>query len=97
MISPENAEEVILKALHQLNAERPPAQKLAVGPDSPLVGRQSGLDSLALVCLISDVEAELNEKYGISISLTDDQAMGGNIFPFTDVQSLKQYIVKVAQ
>lgn len=96
MISPENAEEIILKALNNLNEERPENRQINVGPNTALFGGSSELDSLSLVSVISDVETELNLRHQLSVSLADDKAMNREVFPFSDVQTLKAYIVEVA-
>ncbi|MFB1645152.1 hypothetical protein [Campylobacter molothri] len=52
------------------------------------------LDSLALVSLVSDLEALLSEKFGKDIVLADEKMMSSRNSPFKDVNSLTEYVVQ---
>lgn len=91
-------ETAVLESIHQalqtLNEERGPADQIVIGPDTCLFGERSALDSLSLVSVIVDLETLVSDRFGRSISLTDDQAMSRDPVPFTDVQALKSYILE---
>ena len=95
MVTPEAAENIILTALNTINAEFAVESKIQVGPNTALFGVDAAIDSLSLVSLIVDIEAALNSDYNLSLSLTDDRAMTRTTSPFTDVQSLKTYIIEL--
>lgn len=57
-----------------------------------LIGKKAVLDSLSLVNLIISVEQEINDKYGLSITIADDRAMSMEKSPFRSVGSLSDYI-----
>ena len=93
MLTKENVLEIILRALQNLNDELSDSDKFEAGPNTPLFGQDATLDSLALVSVIVDVEGDVSTALGRSISLTDDRAMGQEISPFDDVQTLLNYIM----
>lgn len=52
-----------------------------------------GLDSLALVSFITDLEQTLNDELGLELILADERAMSSKNSPFKNVESLTQYIL----
>jgi acyl carrier protein len=63
-----------------------------LGLDSVLLGENAAIDSLTLVNLIVDLEEEINDLLGISISLTDDEAVFAEPSPYGSARSLAAYI-----
>ena len=61
--------------------------------DTHLIGRNGILDSMGLVNLILDVEQEVNDRYGVLISIADERAMSQERSPFRTVGSLADYIL----
>ena len=53
----------------------------------------NGLDSLALVSFITDLEQVLNDDLGIEVILADEKAMSMQNSPFKDVATLTKYIL----
>lgn len=88
---------IVLGALENLNAELDEADRMAIGPTTPLFGPEATLDSLSLVSVIVDVETALTMKWDAPISLTDDRAMSRAISPFDDVGTLTDYILELLQ
>ena len=86
---------IILDALENLNQELDEADRVEVGPTTPLFGPDATLDSLSLVSVIVDVETALTIAWDAPISLTDDRAMSREISPFTDVGALTDYIMEL--
>lgn len=93
MINEEKVLEIILRALQSLNDELPVKEKFKAGPTTSLFGPNASLDSLALVSVIVDVEADVSTALGHNISLTDDRAMSQEVSPFDNVQTLLNYIM----
>ncbi len=87
--------EVVVACLGEVLAEGEQEGRVAVGPTTPLLGRESALDSLGLVTLIVDVEDRLRSAHGVSVSLADDRAMSQTRSPFRTVQTLAEYVSKV--
>ena len=97
LITTEQIYDIVFKALNTLNDELAEGSKVDVNVNTALFGKDAQIESLALVSLIVDVESELNATYNLAISLTDDRAMTRAVSPFTDVQSLKDYILELAE
>jgi len=87
--------DAIYQALQALNQERDADEQIEIGPQTPLFGEESALDSLSLVSVIVDLETALSDQFDRSISLTDDRAMSHVPVPFTDVGALKSYILEL--
>lgn len=93
MVSRELVEKVIFSALHNLNQERSADEQINVSPETELFGGESELDSLSLVSIVVDIEAEIAALSKVEISLTDDRAMSLEISPFKSVNALTDYIL----
>jgi acyl carrier protein len=87
--------ETIYQALRTLNEERGQDDQIGIGLETCLFGEDSVLDSLSLVSVIVDLETAASEQFDRAISLTDDKAMSRNPVPFSDVTSLKNYILEL--
>lgn len=96
MVDGAEVEKWILQALENLNEELPPERRLRVRPDMVLFGRNAELDSLALVSLVVEVESLLSARLGLDVSLADERAMSRDILPFTNVQTLRDYVLELA-
>jgi acyl carrier protein len=84
---------IIFKALASLNEERDSKVQIPIDLDTPLFGRSSLLDSLSLVSVIVDVETGVSDAFGVSVSLTDDRALGQQVSPFSSVAAMADYTV----
>jgi acyl carrier protein len=67
----------------------------AIDETTPLIGRESPLDSLGLVTLIVDLEQRLAEEHGLHLILADDRAMSQRNSPFRSVGSLTEYVCRL--
>ena len=85
---------IILDALERLNDELD--APIEVGPQTRLFGADAVIDSLSLVSVIVDVEADVSDALGIPVSLTDDRAINQPVSPFTDPEALAAYVVTLA-
>ncbi len=96
MIEAEEVEGIILKALRDLNEELPPGNQITVDSGTVLFGADSDLDSLSLVSLVVEVESALASR-GLDVSLAEEGAMTGTVPAFTNVQTLRDYILEAAR
>ncbi len=62
-----------------------------------LVGGKAVLDSLNLVTLIADLEQDLEERFGMVVTIADERAMSREKSPFRSVESLSAYICEIAR
>jgi acyl carrier protein len=92
MNDPENIAAAIYRAVDWINGELPPDRQLIKAPETRLLGSQSVLDSMHLVSLIVTIERELEDAFGVALTLADEQALSMNASPFRSIQSLADYI-----
>jgi acyl carrier protein len=81
----EELPDIIYRSLDEVNEQLPNDQRIQKSPDTILVGRGGGLDSLGFVNFIALVEEKCAHKCGISLSLVDtfsheDDALVGLVF-----------------
>jgi acyl carrier protein len=92
MNDPENIVATIYSAVDWINGELPPDRQLIKAPETRLLGSQSILDSLHLVSLIVTIEREVEDAFGVALTLADERALSMNASPFRSIQSLADYI-----
>jgi acyl carrier protein len=61
--------------------------------DAALFGGEGFLDSMALVTLVVALEQGIEEKFGISVTLADAQAMSQERSPYRTIQALAEYAI----
>jgi acyl carrier protein len=84
--------EAIYGAVDWINAELPPDRQVVKNPETRLFGSQSMLDSLKLVSLIVATEREIEEAFGVALTLADERALSMKNSPFRSIQSLADHV-----
>src|SRR6266852_1828479 len=92
MNDPENIVAAIYRAVDWINGELPPDRQLIKAPETQLLGSQSVLDSMHRVSLIVTIEREVEDAFGVTLTLADERALSMNASPFRSIQSLADYI-----
>ena len=92
MNDPENIVAAIYRAVDWINGELPLDRQLVKAPETRLLGSQSVLDSMHLVSLIVAIEREVEDGFGVALTLADERALSMNASPFRSIQSLADYI-----
>ena len=92
MNDPENIVAAIYRAVDWINGELPLDRKLIKVPETRLLGSESALDSMHLVNLIITVEQEVENRFGVTVTLADERALSMKASPFRSIQSLADYI-----
>ena len=92
MDDPEHIVAAIYRAVDWINGELPPGRQLIKAPETPLLGSASVLDSMRLVSLIVTVEREVEDAFGVALTLADERALSMKESPFRSIQSLADYI-----
>src|SRR2546430_13379573 len=92
MNDPENLVAAIYRAVDWINGELPPDRQLIKAAETRLLGSQSVLDSMHLVSLIVAIEREVEDMFGVTLTLVDDRALSMKESPFRSIQSLADYI-----
>jgi acyl carrier protein len=90
--NPENIFAAIYRAVDWINGELPPDRQLIKAPETRLLGSQSVVDSMHLVNLIIAIEREIEDTFGVALTLADERALSMKASPFRSVQSLADYI-----
>src|SRR5438128_11875568 len=92
MNTPENIVAAIYRAIDWINGELPPDRQISKTLKTQLLGSQSVLDSMQLVTLIITIERELEDTFGVALTLANERALSMNESPFRSIQSLTDYI-----
>src|ERR1700683_758232 len=89
--------EAVFAALNDLNAQRPPLQRLPKALDTALTGEHGPLDSLAFVNFIVALEQRLDAMFGTTMSLLDDEGLDPTAGEFRAVQALIEYLEEMRE
>lgn len=85
----------LLRAVEELNRERPADKRISLSPDTVLFGKKGSLDSLGLVSLVLRAEQNIQEDFGCAITLADDRALSEEKSPFLTINSMASYVAKL--
>lgn len=88
-------ETIIIEALNEINEELENENLNNPTSETKLYG--GGLDSLALVSLITDLEERISDEFEKDIVLADEKAMSQKASPFRNVETLTNYIQKLLE
>lgn len=80
---------IISEVSNSINTDN---EEIVINENTVIYGDNSQLDSLSLVSLIVAVEQNIEDEFGISITLADERAMSREISPFRSVRSLADYV-----
>jgi len=86
--------EIVFEAIDEVNQLLPRDRRIPKSEDAMLFGPSGLLDSMGVVNLSVAVEEKVEKKFGVSVSLIGDEAMGEEVFPMESVQSLIGYLAK---
>ncbi len=82
--------EIIFKSIEAINQQN--NTHLIKDVNTKLFGRESDLDSLGLVNLITSIEENIEELSGKYIPIADERAFSLESSPFKTVETLANYI-----
>ena len=85
--------EIIAEAIAELNEELEYEELETVTADTPIFGGESGIDSLSLVSLVVEVEANVNEAFDANVTLADEKAMSSRNSPYRNVAAFTDFVV----
>ena len=72
MVAGTELEEITLNVLTRMNERLPKGQKILCEPQTLLFGEEGMLDSIGIVNFIVAIEEELENSFGKSIALSDE-------------------------
>ena len=84
-------EKIIIYTLVELNEELENENFEKPSSKTKLYGT-NGMDSLALVSFITDLEERISDEFDKDIVLADEKAMSAKTSPFRSVETLSRYI-----
>lgn len=70
---------------------------LQADEETRLVGQSASVDSLGLVAILANFEAQINDRFDSAIVLASEKAMSMQRSPFRSVASLIDYAVLLLQ
>jgi acyl carrier protein len=83
-------DQFIYPAVDEYNASS--SAPLEKSPEQRLFGRESPLDSVALVSFIVSVEQRIEDEIGVSLTLADENAMSRSKSPFRTLGAFAEYV-----
>ena len=88
----ERVNQAIFEAIDDVNVMRSGRKRLPKSLETGLFNNSGNLDSLDLVELIMSVEQRIEEKFGETIVLMDEQVISNDKNPFESVGDLADYV-----
>ena len=64
----------------------------SLNDDTPIFGTKGNLDSLGLVSFLVNLEQNIEDKYGLPITIADEKAMSLKNSPFRTINTLSEYL-----
>ena len=95
MLTKQQANEVVLESLVALNEEKEEGEKIPVSADTVLLGMDTGLDSMDLIYLITNIEHRLYDLANQEIQLAADAEAFEGDHPFRTVATLGEHIAAI--
>ena len=87
--------ESVYRAVDELNKQLPKGVQVEKSLDSPLYGKAGRLESIDVVTLIMEVEDQVRNDFGTSITIADDRAMSQQNSPFLTIRTLTDYVAEL--
>ena len=84
--------EAVYDAVREVNEQIDEDKQLELSSETILVGDGSNLDSIGLVSLIVTAEQNIEDMFGLSLTLADEKALSQEQSPFRTVGSLVDYV-----
>ena len=93
----EKIERLIIKSLQEVKEALDEENLDLQVSDISLFGQRGILDSMGLVSLITDLEERIENEFGVSLILADENAMSQKKSPVRTVSSLAKYIHRLVR
>ena len=85
----------VYRAVDELNKQLPKGVHVEKSLDSTLYGKNGRLESIDVVTLIMEVEDQISNELGTSITIADDRAMSQQNSPFLTIGTLTDYVAEL--
>ena len=87
--------DLIWNAIDDVNALLPADARITRREDAVLLGAAGGLDSFGLVNLVVALEQQIEDEFGVTLTLADERAMSHRRSPFRSVNTLRDYVAEL--
>jgi acyl carrier protein len=85
----------VYRAVDELNKQLPKGVQVEKFLDSPLYGKGGRLESIDVVTLMMEVEDQVRNEFGTSITIADDRALSQQNSPFLTIRTLTDYVAEL--
>ncbi|BBP43089.1 hypothetical protein [Thiosulfativibrio zosterae] len=85
-----NIDAFVLQFVQIFGEEQNNQALINASEDTRLFGEH--LDSMGIVFLVTDLESQIFEEFGLDITLADERAMSQKTSPFRSVKTLASYV-----
>jgi acyl carrier protein len=87
----------IFDTVDEMNDTLPDDRELGKSPDTRLIGKAGGLDSLEFVNFIVLLEQRVAEAFGTAVTLADERALSREKSPFSTIGRLTDYLTELLE
>jgi acyl carrier protein len=95
MTTDERVVKAIFSAIDEVNQQLPREQRLEKSIHTVLLDESGKLDSLGLINLIVATEQNIEEEFGIAVSLIDEEVLSRQDGPFRNVSTLLCHVARI--
>lgn len=95
MPSHERILRAVYRAVDELNKQLPKGVHVEKSLDAELYGKTGKLESIDVVGFIMEVEDQIREEFGVSVTIADDRAMSQQNSPFLTLGTLTEYLAQL--
>lgn len=82
----------VFRAIDAVNETLAPVQRIEKSIETRLMGNGTEMDSITIVNLILETEMSVEEEFGVSINLSNEETMDPELSPFSSIATLTAYI-----
>jgi acyl carrier protein len=90
----ERVEETVHRAIDAVNLLQPHDAQYSKSEDTRLFGTEFGLDSLDLVTFTMELEEQVRQEFGVSLTIADERAVSMKRSPFATVGTMVAFVVQ---
>ena len=90
------AQQVVAKAIADLNESLPPGQKIDIAAGTALLGEGGGLDSMGFVDLAVCIQETVFDIHGVAITVADESMLNGET-PFSTIYTLTKHVARLLE
>ncbi len=95
MSNQERIVRAVYRAVDELNKQLPKGVHVEKSLDAELYGKTGKLESIDVVNFIMEVEDQIREEFGVSVTIADDRAMSQQNSPFLTLGTLSEYLAQL--